>query len=49
MDAKIALEEHFAIQETLGDSIPYAAGAGWSGARAAVARSRASLRSPSSP
>ena len=30
MTGKIALEEHFAIPETLEDSAPYAAGAGWS-------------------
>jgi 2,3-dihydroxybenzoate decarboxylase len=30
MDGKIALEEHFAIQDTLGDSQRYAPGGGWS-------------------
>jgi 2,3-dihydroxybenzoate decarboxylase len=30
MKGKIALEEHFAIPETLGDSAAYAAGRGWS-------------------
>jgi 2,3-dihydroxybenzoate decarboxylase len=30
MTGKIALEEHFAIPETLEDSAPYAAGTGWS-------------------
>jgi 2,3-dihydroxybenzoate decarboxylase len=30
MHGKIALEEHFAIPETLGDSAAYAAGRGWS-------------------
>lgn len=31
MNGKIALEEHFALPETLADSTPYAAGTGWSG------------------
>jgi len=31
MDGKIALEEHFAIPETLGDSVRYTTGGSWSG------------------